>query len=190
MTPREEFADRMRKIREQLRAEGEEPRPVNQTAVMLSEDQIVGALRIATVRQSENWAMGRKSTRGLNDENNWPLQMAMHIQGALGEVAFAAMHRTTAEVGSIGASADVGRVEVKTVMSRTHSLIVRRGTPADTPCALVFLNPPRAELLGWCVAGDVMLDEHVKDVGRGPQWFVPARALRAGPVPYHVVWAR
>jgi hypothetical protein len=76
------------------------------------------------------------------------------------------------------------------VLNHHHSMIVRHGTARDQACALVFIAPPRASLLGWAIAGDVMRDEFVKDVGRGPQWFVPPTALHVGPVPYHVIWGK
>ena len=157
------------------------------TKITMSNAMLMSGCAIALRRQQENWNAGRRSTRGLGDDGNWPLQLGYHIQGALGEVAFASLHGVAARVGAIGASADVGSVEVKTVMSRSHSMIIRMGTLSDTPCALIFLDPPCAEILGWCIAGEVMHDRHLRDVGRGAQYFVPASALRGGSIPWHLI---
>lgn len=186
---RDEFDALMRSIRQAQKQQAEH-KPEGRTSVILSEQQMLIAMQIALARQQDNWNQGRRSTRGLNDEGNWPMQLSLHIQGAVGEVAFAAMHGANAEVGVIGSACDVGRVEVKSVLNHHHSMIVRQGTPADQACALVFIAPPRASLLGWAIAGDVMRDEFVKDVGRGSQWFVPPTALHAGPVPYHLIWGK
>jgi hypothetical protein len=187
---RDEFRDLMLRLRAEL-ANVEKAQPTHgSTSIVMNDEMMASACAIALARQQENWQAGRRSTRGLKDDGNWPLQLGIHIQGALGEVAFAAMHRAEASVGTIGAHADVGRVEVKAIMDRNHSMIIRRGTPQDTPCALVFLDPPRAELLGWCIAGDLMQEQYLRDVGRGPQYFVPRHALREGAVPSQMIWGR
>lgn len=76
-----------------------------------------------------------------------------------------------------------GNVEVRTYPAPTHCP-VRTGDRPDSIIVLVVGRPPTFRLVGWCVAGEVMVPEHWHEDKRdSPYWRVPASALRRFPIP-------
>lgn len=158
--------------------------PVSDYVVMTDAD-LRRACEIASARQIENTRKGRANARGLDTNGSRWQELLLHLQGAIGEVGFAAMHGLQASKGTLGAFADVGLVEVKAIIDPAHRLVLRLDTPADTLCALMYVaRVPHVVLVGWCVARDVMIDKWRGDLkGRGQTFNVPEQALTRGLVP-------
>ncbi len=157
--------------------------PFNDAAI-LTEGDVRRACEIAVSRQIENLRARRPDARGVK-LSPWE-GLLLHLQGAVGEVAFAVLHGLTATKGTLGSFADVGAVEVKAITDPTHCLIVRPETPPETVCALMLVaHCPRVPMLGWIVARDAMRDEWRRDPNgrKAVAFFVPAKALRLGLVP-------
>lgn len=83
-------------------------------------------------------------------------------------------------VGIINARDVGGYVEVRYIERQGRRLIIHADSADDAPFVLVIVNPPRFELLGWQLAGDVKRKEFWSDpTGNDrPAYFVPRHVMR------------
>lgn len=144
--------------------------------VTLSPDEMRFATQVACARQIENLHKERPDAHGAVADRGWQV----HIEGALGEMAFAKW-RNRFWSGSLGdlRAADVGPVQIRTTVKHTNCLLLHKEDPDDAPFVLVTGAGPTFVLRGWIYGREGKRPEFWRDpVGGRPAFFVPQRALR------------
>jgi len=160
--------------------------------ITLTPEQLAHAREIGRKRQSKAIDEGRKDGQGLQATLEEDLDI--HVRGALGEQAFAALFGGTVTVGYAGKPTDVRGVEVKHVWRPTDHLILPKtqkryfhhnGRWRPLPAAVIVGSPPTFHYAGWAYATDVMLVEYCRQMqaGRPEVFAVPLHVLETSDPP-------
>lgn len=133
---------------------------------------------IGLQRHAEALLAARPDAHGLDPSLGWHV----HVEGALGELAFAkAVNRYwSCPVNTFRSGGDVGRVQVRTRSRAHYDLLVRPDAdPADV-YALVLGTAPRYTVVGWIYGREAKRAEWLHAYGgRPPAYFVPQGALHS-----------
>lgn len=154
--------------------------------IELSHSEIIHAVFGGAMRQIENIidpARRRQDKHGAEHVDGW----GAHIDGALGELAFAKSRGAYwAGVGLFrGPDLEfVGgqtRIQIRTSPSHAGSLIVRTTDDDGDAFVLVTGRIPTFRIRGWLYGYEAKKPIHWtdKNTGRPPAWFVPADQLRS-----------
>jgi hypothetical protein len=145
--------------------------------IVLTEEEVRKAERVAESRQSENLKNARSDRYGADPRDG----IRLHKIGAKGELAVAKWLGRDWD-GNLNdfSAADVGDYQVRTTKYDRGSLILH---PADNDRDIFFLvinGDPEYKIAGWIRATDGKEDRYWKDLsGDGRHaYFVPQRALR------------
>lgn len=149
--------------------------------VTLSADDWRFALDLARDRAVESL---RQDRRDRLFEKSWVDAHAVHIWGAIGEVAFAkfmgvypefSVKRFSGMVGDV-----LGDVEVRHRSKTYYDLIVRPNDSDDSRYVLTLGSPPEITVVGWCYGHEAKQDAYRNDHGgHGAAFFVPQSSLRS-----------
>lgn len=105
--------------------------------------------------------------------------IALHINGAMGEMAFAKSQQLYWD-GSVDTfkGADVGAIHVRTRSRADYELLIRDDDPDQVPFVLVRGSQGRYEVVGWIWSHDARVPHWRHDYGqREPAFFVPDESL-------------
>lgn len=143
-------------------------------SVTLDKNEILQAALVGVIRQVENLGKDRKPYYGAGSDNDWQL----HVEGALGEMAFAKF------VGEFWSGAhsfradDVGPWRIRTRSKEFYELIVHKEDPDDKRFVLVTGKNGHYTIHGWIWGSEAKKEEWWKDpAGNRPAYFVPQSAL-------------
>lgn len=143
--------------------------------ITLTPSEILIASTVGAARYMENVRTQRYQGHGLTAD---PLHT--HINGALGEAAFAKARGVywNGDIGNLTAP-DVGGWQVRTTPYPDGKLIIRRLDDDDAPYVLVRGQCPTFAIVGWILARLAKCPEWLEADGRRPPaYFVPAAALQ------------
>ncbi len=144
--------------------------------VVLTSSEILQAALVGVMRQTANIRDGRSNAHGLPDGRDWQV----HIEGALGECAFAKFMGLfwSGALGQLKAD-DVGLWQVRTNARTNGDLIIHERDANDRKFALVRGTAPHYDVVGWIFGKDGKRQEFWKDPTRKgrPAFFVPETAL-------------
>lgn len=149
--------------------------------VLLTEEEIVAATAIGTLRHEEAVRQGLPDLHGLDPADG----LAKHIMGALGECAYCKYKgvRWDMDVNTFHSKPDVGNCEIRTRGQAHYELIVRTDDADDREYVLVYDNqddPSEFFVRGSILGHEAKRSEWWKSHGdREAAWFVPIKALRA-----------
>lgn len=139
----------------------------------LTSSEILQGSLVGSMRQVENLKNGKRPTYGAGNSNDWQL----HIEGALGEMAFAKFKDAYWSKGSIG-DPDVGDDQVRTGAKHTHNLILHPYDQDDARYYLLTGVNGCYRIWGWILGKDGKNENYWSDPLNGrPAFFVPKEAL-------------
>jgi hypothetical protein len=149
------------------------------TKIVLGPAAMLVAAGVASLRQAQNLAFGRRDKHGAPTD---PAEAyRIHLLGAAGEVAVAERLGIFYD-GALGRmqAADVGHVQVRTTKHSHGCLILHPEDPDDDVYVLVTGDPPSLRLVGRIRGRDGKRPEFWRDpTSKGrPAFFVPQEALR------------
>jgi hypothetical protein len=144
--------------------------------VTLTPSEIFQGAMVGVMRQTANIRDRRRNAHGLETQR---LDWQYHIEGALGELAFAKF------IGAFwsGSMGDLRADDVQTWQVRTRSLhygqlILHPHDPDDRRFVLVRGVVPAFTIVGWILGADGKRPEFWADPAGGrPAFFVPETAL-------------
>lgn len=144
--------------------------------VKLRNYEIYVAAHVGIQRQVDNLQNGREDAYGAEKNRGWQ----NHIEGALGEKAFAKAFGLywSGHVGDLDAD-DVGPYQVRTRSEYWHELILHKRDKDDRPYVLLTGLNGEYDIRGWMFARDGKKDKYWKDpTGKG-RWayFIPQEDL-------------
>lgn len=148
----------------------------NYTEICLKPTEIMTGATIGIMRQMQNMRSGRKNCYGAGNDKAWQ----MHIEGALGELAFA--KHLGAYYAGVGVfrGADVGDHEVRTRSSHSYDLILHPDDRDDACFWLLTGSLGNYRLHGWIKGIDGKADRFWSDPAGGrPAYFVPKTELNS-----------
>ena len=144
------------------------------TTVKLTQYEMVTAAMAGVFRHAENIANGVKDTHGLNPSNGWKA----HIDGALGECAFAKWMNIYWPGKGSSSDADVGEFEVRTVelekAKNGYGLLIKKTESHKTDRAfwLVTGINNQFKVLGAIWGRDGLQDKYWRSDIRSPCWII------------------
>lgn len=128
--------------------------PKKRTEIVLSEDQVEEALRLAHIRLKENRG-GPDKTHASRRHQSWDVD----VEGLLGEIAVATYLDTT--INNDRHRADIGDdIEVRTTKYQRGRLLVQEKDNPDYRYVLVRGNIGHYELVGWCYGHEAQDPEY------------------------------
>lgn len=145
--------------------------------VELNKDELTAAAAVGARRHIS--ALGSENASFPEEGKNWQ----QHIEGAAAELAVC-KHRGHYWVGCGKTSRyDVPCAQVRAIMQKNHSLILRERDESEDAYILVFARAPLYVLLGWLNGYEGMQDEYLttNDKDPKPYWQIPQEILRAMP---------
>lgn len=149
-----------------------------QRSVILSEEEIIDAMRVGIDRSARCISRGSKSrSEYKNDED----KIYNSIVGSCGERALAAYLgiEWIPLVDTFTRIPDVGELEVRTRTKDYYDLIIRDCDDDNKPYVLVLGNIVKFRIVGWIYAREGKKEKwkHVYGGGR-PSYFVPQNFLK------------
>ncbi len=149
-------------------------------AIKLGWGEMVEAAVCGIGRQIVNLKEGRKPAYGADDKNDWQ----KHVEGAMGERAFAKSFQLYHSGAYKFRALDVGDCEVKTTEYASGFLPLHRSSRDDAPFVLVTGVNGDYIIRGWIYGRDGKLDEYWRDpTGKNREsrrcFCVPQSALRS-----------
>ena len=143
--------------------------------VSLTPSEMMQAAHVGIMRQVQNLKCDRRPAYGAGDDNDWQY----HIEGALGEFAFAKLAGIfwNGNLGQLDLS-DVANYEVRT-RSRSHYDLILHPKDDDTKVFILLTGRNgRYRVHGWIRGADGKRDVYWRDPAKGrPAFFVPQSAL-------------
>jgi hypothetical protein len=139
--------------------------------VTLTEDELYQGALIGARRQIEALKKGLPDKHGFEG-----LGWDVHIEGALGELAFAKSidRHWGGSVNVFKTQADVGKVEVRTRSKTWYDLLIRPDDSDDAAFVLVTGHAPEFIVRGWIKGAAAKKREWLQTHGnRPPAYFVP-----------------
>jgi hypothetical protein len=139
--------------------------------VKLTWTEITEGALVGVMRQVQNLIRGRTDKHGAEDEDPF----AIHIRGALGEMALA-KHRNLYWGGAgIFRGDDVGPFQVRAADAAHKRLIVHPDDADEKAFVHITGRPPTLTLRGWLYGRDAKRQEWWEDPTRKgrPAYFVP-----------------
>lgn len=133
------------------------------------------AAQVGLSRSIEAMREGKSSR--FSGERNW----SAHIEGALGEAAFAKATRRywSGSVNTFKEGGDVGAIQVRTRSRPDFPLYVRPTDRDDDIFVLVTGELGNYEVVGWCFGREAKQDKYLVTNMKGwrPTYMVPAKDL-------------
>ncbi len=144
--------------------------------IELSMREMVTAGLVGVIRQAENITQHkRKDARGTPEDFGWQA----HIEGAMGEYAFARGANTFWSGAFNFRGDDVGRHQVRTRSKDWYDLMLFPTDADDRAFVLLTGVNGQYEIRGWILGKDGKLEKWWKDPAGGrPAFFVPQTELR------------
>jgi hypothetical protein len=144
------------------------------TEIRLSPKEVLQGAVVGAMRQVENLKAGRQPAYGAGVLNDWQL----HIEGALGEMAFAKFAGLYWS-GAHGFRADdVGSWQIRTRSEDWHELILHEDDADDRRFVLITGRNGDYVIHGWIFAKEGKRADLWKDPAKGrPAFFVPQSEL-------------
>ena len=142
--------------------------------VELSSREMIQGAFVGMMRQVENVKKQRPDAYGADASRGWQI----HIEGCLGEMAFA-KHMGLYWSGANEFQAhDVGEYEIRTTPRNFGDLILHPGDDDDAKYVLVTGHNGIYEVRGWIFGKEGKNQEWWRDpLGNRPAYFVPQREL-------------
>ena len=146
--------------------------------VQLTELELALATFVAEQRNAAGRAAGADAAKyGYSGS-----QFDLHLQGCLGELAFAkGTGRYWSGAGcDYHSDDDVGHIQVRTSkLPHGHLLVRPTEGHEDKPWVLVVGEFPTFHVIGWCFGREAKREEWLRSPnGRPPAYFVPQKSLR------------
>lgn len=149
--------------------------------VTLEDYEIRLAAEVGISRRIES-LRGGESRHRAGQEQGEALTWQQHIEGALGEMAFAKWRNLywSGSVNTFQNGGDVGAIQVRTGSKPGHRLIIRESDKDEDVFVLLTGRAPTYTIHGWIRGRDAKRPEWRTDPGgHGIAFFVPQEALHA-----------
>jgi len=143
--------------------------------IVLTFEEILQGAMVGVIRQTANLKKGRSPAYGAETDKDWQ----NHVEGALGEMAFAKMAGLFWSGAHVFRGDDVGEWQVRTRSEHRHELMVHPEDPDTKKFILMTGRNGRYIFRGWITARDAKRKEWWKDPSgkNRSAFFVPQAAL-------------
>lgn len=142
--------------------------------MVLTSAEIMQGATVGVMRQIQNLNGRSTDAHGCPDDFGWQA----HIEGALGEMAFAKWSGSFWSGAHKKFAADVGKTEVRTRSKSWYELIIHPHDDDDARFYLLTGQNGQYTIMGWITGKEAKLKDWWSDPAGGrPAYFVPQHAL-------------